>query len=124
MKTPRKHDSLVLSLVTARNLVLNGSGNGVVSLIRLSSATESDSHRQLYRLSTTRSPHFLEVIQTFEVVLDFKVAFDSILLKGGHHVADGQTGQIRGFSKRSLSVLVLLDGKQDSASVNEVANRF
>src|SRR5437660_11024441 len=83
----------------------------------------SISQSQQWWLSTTRSPHFLKVIETFEVILDFKVALDSILLESCHHVSDGQTVQFRGFSKRSLSGLVLLDVTHHAALVNEVANR-
>src|SRR2546422_9151421 len=38
--------------------------------------TPSISQGRQWWLSTTRSPHFLKVIETFEVILDFKVALD------------------------------------------------
>src|SRR2546429_6430111 len=56
------------------------------------------------------SPHFLEVFETLEIVLDLTITFDSILLECSHHVADGKTRQLGSFSKRSLSILVFLDG--------------
>src|SRR6266403_133516 len=90
------------------------SGLPITSVIRQACALVG-SHRVIIAYVRNRqkswgfrgvSPHFLEVFETLEIVLDLKITFDSILLECSHHVADGKTRQLGSFSKRSLSILV------------------
>jgi len=46
------------------------------------------------------------------VVFQFDAAADAEFLEDGHHLADGQTGNLRGAAQRGFALFVFLDGQQ------------